>query len=109
MKLAQGEYVALEKIENTYSACPIASQIYVHGNSLESYLLGVVVMEPTELANVASRVLGSKVSDEDKEGLQTIVRDPKVVDEVLHTLNQEAKSKGLKGCAAIVVHSNLGR
>ncbi|XP_075712558.1 long-chain-fatty-acid--CoA ligase 6 isoform X2 [Rhinoderma darwinii] len=42
-KLAQGEYIAPEKIENIYIRSEPVSQIYVHGDSLQAFLVGVVV------------------------------------------------------------------
>ncbi|RLV95898.1 Long-chain-fatty-acid--CoA ligase 2 [Spathaspora sp. JA1] len=45
-KLAQGEYISPEKIENRYlSSNPTIAQLYVHGNSLKPYLVGIVGVE----------------------------------------------------------------
>ena len=44
-KLAQGEYVAAEKLEIIYGASPFISQIFVHGDSLQSYLVAMIVPE----------------------------------------------------------------
>ena len=47
-KLAQGEYIAPEKLENVYGQSAFISQIYVHGDSLQSYLVAIVVPDQEE-------------------------------------------------------------
>ncbi|OBA62633.1 oxidoreductase [Mycobacterium sp. 1100029.7] len=46
IKLAQGEFVAVSRLEALYSTSPLIHQIYIYGNSERSFLLAVVV--PTE-------------------------------------------------------------
>lgn len=42
-KLAHGEYIAPEKIENIYlSSCPYITQIFVFGDPLKTFLVGIV-------------------------------------------------------------------
>uniref|UniRef100_A0A671VEP3 Arachidonate--CoA ligase n=1 Tax=Sparus aurata TaxID=8175 RepID=A0A671VEP3_SPAAU len=45
-KLSQGEYIAPEKIENVYMRCVPVLQVFVHGDSLQSFLIGIVVPDP---------------------------------------------------------------
>ncbi|XVE94101.1 hypothetical protein REPUB_Repub01dG0252000 [Reevesia pubescens] len=54
-KLSQGEYVAVENIENTYSRCPLIASIWVYGNSFESFLVAVVVPERNALEDWAMK------------------------------------------------------
>ena len=48
LKLAQGEFVTVAKLEAVFGNSPLVRQIYVYGNSARPYLLAVVV--PTEEA-----------------------------------------------------------
>lgn len=100
MKLAQGEYVAPERIENMYSASSIVAQIYVHGDSLQSYLLAVLVPELGPFSQLVSNLLGKKVEPTDTTALEAAVNDPKVNAAVIALLTQEAKRSGLKGCVS---------
>ncbi|GLT64906.1 hypothetical protein SLA2020_373690 [Shorea laevis] len=43
IKLSQGEYVALEYLENVYGITPVVEDIWVYGNSFKSMLVAVVV------------------------------------------------------------------
>ena len=53
-KLAQGEYIAPEKLENIYVQCSLIAQIFVYGDSLQSFLLSVVVVDPDVLKKWAT-------------------------------------------------------
>ena len=70
LKLAQGEFVTLAKLEAEFGNSPLIHQIYVYGNSAQPYLLAVVV--PTEDAAAAhsAGALKSRIA----ESLQTVAR-----------------------------------
>ncbi|BBZ34055.1 carboxylic acid reductase [Mycolicibacterium confluentis] len=46
LKLSQGEFVTVSKLEAAYNDSPLVQQIYLYGNSARPYLLAIVV--PTE-------------------------------------------------------------
>uniref|UniRef100_A0A8C9ANH0 Long-chain-fatty-acid--CoA ligase n=1 Tax=Prolemur simus TaxID=1328070 RepID=A0A8C9ANH0_PROSS len=48
-KLAQGEYIAPEKIENIYLRSEPVSQVFVHGESLQAFLIAIVVPDAETL------------------------------------------------------------
>ncbi|KAG7223620.1 hypothetical protein INR49_028514 [Caranx melampygus] len=57
-KLAQGEYIAPEKIENIYIRSDAVAQVFVHGDSLQACLVAVVVPDPDFLSGWTKRALG---------------------------------------------------
>ncbi|OCB84221.1 acetyl-CoA synthetase-like protein [Sanghuangporus baumii] len=97
MKLSQGEYVALERIENAYDLSPLIAQIYVHGDSLRDHLVGIVVPDPIQLAPLVSKLYGKPIAPEDSTILADAIRDTRVVQAILDEMNEEAKNAGLKG------------
>ncbi|KIM32176.1 hypothetical protein M408DRAFT_326826 [Serendipita vermifera MAFF 305830] len=97
MKLSQGEYVALEKIENSYTANPLVQQLYVHGDSLQNHLLGVLVPEYPVLAELIYKATHVRISPEDVQKLEEAAKDPKVQKAIQHSLNVQAKKSKLRG------------
>ncbi|MET4431597.1 carboxylic acid reductase [Mycolicibacterium sp. 624] len=73
LKLSQGEFVTVSRLEAVFGDSPLVRQIYVYGNSARAYLLAVVV--PTEDALTRSdgdiEALKATIS----ESLQDIARD----------------------------------
>ncbi len=49
LKLSQGEFVAIARLESIFAACPLVRQIFLYGNSERSHLLAVVVPTPDAL------------------------------------------------------------
>ncbi|NWS54958.1 ACSL1 ligase, partial [Chunga burmeisteri] len=54
-KLAQGEYIAPEKIENVYLRSEALAQVFVHGESLQAFLVAIVVPDPETLRSWAKK------------------------------------------------------
>ncbi|KAK3829289.1 MAG: hypothetical protein J3Q66DRAFT_324835 [Benniella sp.] len=97
-KLAQGEYIAPEKIENILGArCNLVQQIYVHGDSLESTLVSVVIPEPETFLPFANALVGASVSMGDNEGISKLCKDPKVIAAVIKELEKAGKAGALRG------------
>ena len=64
LKLAQGEFVTLAKLEAVFGNSPLVRQIYVYGNSAQPYLLAVVV--PTDV-NASKSAIAESLQNVAKE------------------------------------------
>ncbi|KAG0303281.1 hypothetical protein BGZ98_006818 [Dissophora globulifera] len=97
-KMAQGEYVAPEKIENVLTArCNLIMQIFVYGDSLESSLVAISVPEPETFVPFACGITGLKVGVTDLEGIQKLCQEPAVRNAYLKELEKAGKAGGLRG------------
>ncbi|KAI2661319.1 Long-chain-fatty-acid--CoA ligase 6 [Labeo rohita] len=84
-----GEYIAPEKIENVYTRCVPVLQVFVHGDSLQSFLIGVVVPDPEVFVDWAKErgIVGS---------YEELCQNPDVKKAVLEDMTAVGKEAGLK-------------
>jgi fatty acid CoA ligase FadD9 len=73
LKLSQGEFVTVSKLEAAYGGHPSIRQIFVYGNSARSYVLAVIVPTDDALASVGGDT--DAVKPLLSEALQTVARD----------------------------------
>ncbi|KAK9481072.1 eukaryotic long-chain fatty acid CoA synthetase (LC-FACS) [Lipomyces japonicus] len=97
-KLAQGEYVAPEQIENKYLAgCPLIQQLFAYGSSLEAFLVGIGQIQPLAFAPFASHILDREIDPFDETGLQQACDNVAVREAVLAELEKVAGATKLQG------------
>lgn len=70
LKLSQGEFVTVAKLEAAFGTSPLVRQIFVYGNSARSYLLAVIVPTEDALARYDGEALKTAIS----ESLQDVAR-----------------------------------
>ena len=92
LKLAQGEYVSPERLENVYLAyLPWLATAFVHGDSTEASLVAVFGVNPDLFAPFTSKVLGRTVSATDFKALASAAKDAKVLRAVMKELGTVGK------------------
>jgi long-chain acyl-CoA synthetase len=92
VKLAGGEYIAVEHLESVYKSCPLVSNGAIIANGEHNQPAMVVVAHPTNLPAFAKKNgLG------DGEDLEALCKDERVVDAALKELNATGRKQGLKG------------
>ena len=103
-KLAQGEYIAPEKLENIYKlAHPAVSAVYVYGDSLKSCVVGVVNMEVPALVKFA-REFGIEGDDPAQLAASPLVK--KKLLELFDGLAKARKLNGLERLKDVIVETS---
>ncbi|KAI3715462.1 hypothetical protein L6452_22445 [Arctium lappa] len=90
-KLAQGEYIAPEKIENVYAKSKFVAQCFVYGDSFNSCLVAIVSVDPDMLKAWAAKE-GIKF-----ESFEQLCNDPRARTAVLADMDAIGKEAQLRG------------
>ncbi|XP_074084967.1 long-chain-fatty-acid--CoA ligase 1 isoform X1 [Macrotis lagotis] len=102
-KLAQGEYIAPEKIENIYQRSEPVAQVFVYGESLQAFLIGIVVPDVETLSPWAKKKgFSGSITDlcRNKDVKKAILED-------MVRLGKEAGLKTFEQVKGIALHSEL--
>ena len=92
-KLQQGEYVAPEKIENKLAKCKYVEQIFVYGDSLQNYLVGILVPKPGPVIEF----LKTKGIEANKDNYKDYFEDKDLIHDILNELETFSRSNDIKG------------
>ncbi|KFY91293.1 hypothetical protein V498_05533 [Pseudogymnoascus sp. VKM F-4517 (FW-2822)] len=79
LKLAQGEYVSPERLENVYLAnTNLANIAFVHGDSTEAFLVSVFSVDPVVFSPWAGEILKKSIDPLDAEAVREACADERV-------------------------------
>ena len=93
-KLSQGEYVAPEKIENVIIQSLLIGQAFVHGDSLQSALVAVVIPEEESVRNLLQAAGNASLA---KASFSDICKDDKLKAIIMTEVQKIGKTNGLHG------------
>lgn len=101
IKLSQGEYIAIEYLENVYNNTPIVEDIWIYGDSCKSMLVAVVVLHEENTKNWAylNGHMGSFTE------LYSLHQLQKLVLSELKTTAERNKLKGFEHIKGVILES----
>lgn len=98
LKLAQGEYISPERIEGIYlNGCNYLAQAYVHGDSVQTFLVAIFGVQPDTFAPFASKVLGRRVSATDLDQIRAAAAEEEIRQAVLKDLDRIGRKNKFAG------------
>lgn len=98
LKLAQGEYCSPERIEGVYlSALPYIAQAFVHGDSIQTFLVAIFGVQPDIFAPFASKVLGKPIDGTDLAAVKAATQEPKIKSAILKDLDRVGRKNKFAG------------
>jgi long-chain acyl-CoA synthetase len=92
LKLAQGEYISPERIENVFLGnTNLAASAFVHGEGTQSSLVAIFGVDPENFAGFASKVLGEDIAKDDIPAIKAAAKNTKVKQAFLKVLDGIAR------------------
>jgi len=89
-KLSQGEYVAPEKLEQSFQQMPLVAQNFMYGDSLQSNMVGIIVPEKS--------VLEKWAKENGVEGTyEELCLNQQVIDMVVAEVKKHGRAAGFFG------------
>ncbi|XWS08998.1 hypothetical protein CRYUN_Cryun40dG0048200 [Craigia yunnanensis] len=99
-KLAQGEYIAPEKIENVYAKCKFISQCFIYGDNLNSSLVAVISVDQDVLKAWAAT---EGIEYKDSGQLCNDPRARAAVQTEMDAVGREAQLRGFEFAKAVTL------
>ena len=93
-KLQQGEYISPEKIENKLGNCKYIEQIFIYGDSLQNYLVGILVPKSKYVIEFLKKKGIENVS---KENYKDYFEDEDLIKDILNEINDFSRHNDIKG------------
>ncbi|ORX78269.1 acetyl-CoA synthetase-like protein [Basidiobolus meristosporus CBS 931.73] len=90
-KLAQGEYISPERIENIYCKHELVAQSFVYGNSLQAYLVAIIIPNPELIQEIAREKQLENVP------VEQLCQSKEIQAHYLKQLRDYGAQQGLKG------------